>query len=397
MSGSLKRDEWETVRLGDVCDDKVEKLSSSSQGEIYYVDIASINNETKEIVSPQRIDSATAPSRAKQILKKNDVLVSTVRPNLNAVAIHEIDYDIPTIASTGFCVLRCHNSLDSHYTFYFCQSDYFIKSLVKVATGASYPAVRNSDVLGVKIPLPPLDVQRRIADTLDKVTELIDLRKKQLEKLDELVKARFVEMFGNPLDGTAKYPIHQVGEVAEAVDPQPSHRTPPIEEGGVPYVSIKDCDYKTGFIDFEGARKVSKTVLEEHLNRYILQDGDFIIGKIGTIGKPVFVPARNDYTLSANIVLVQPNSKLVSPCFLKYSFESDFVERQFTEAKNSTSQAAFGIQKVRAVEVMNPELDVQRDFERFVKQTNKAKVLIQQSLDTLETLKKSLMQEYFGQ
>ena len=195
--------------------------------------------------------------------------------------------------------------------------------------------------------------------------------------MDDLIKARFVELFGNPLDGTAKYPIHQVGEVANSVDTQPSHRTPPVEEGGIPYVSIKDCDYKTGKIDFEGARKVSPKVLEEHMNRYTLHDGDFVVGKIGTIGNPVFVPARNDYTLSANVVLVQPNSELVNPYFLKYSFESDFVERQFAEAKNSTSQAAFGIQKVRTVEVMNPDLDVQREFEIFVKQVNKSKFINQ--------------------
>lgn len=219
-----------------------------------------------------------------------------------------------------------------------------------------------------------IEKQREIVKILDKVTAILDNRKEELDKLDKLIKARFVEVFGNPLDGTAKYPIHQVGEVANSVDPQPSHRTPPVEEGGIPYVSIKDCDYKTGKIDFEGARKVSPKVLEEHMNRYTLHDGDFVVGKIGTIGNPVFVPARNDYTLSANVVLVQPNSELVSPYFLKYSFESDFVERQFDEAKNSTSQAAFGIQKVRTVEVMNPDLDVQREFEIFVKQVTKSKV-----------------------
>lgn len=222
-----------------------------------------------------------------------------------------------------------------------------------------------------------LEKQKEIVDTLSCLSGIINKRRDEIRLLDNFIKARFVELFGNPLDGTAKYPIHQVGEVANSVDPQPSHRTPPVEEGGIPYVSIKDCDYKTGKIDFEGARKVSPKVLEEHMNRYTLHDGDFVVGKIGTIGNPVFVPARNDYTLSANVVLVQPNSELVNPYFLKYSFESDFVERQFAEAKNSTSQAAFGIQKVRTVEVMNPDLDVQREFEIFVKQVNKSKVINQ--------------------
>ena len=245
--------------------------------------------------------------------------------------------------------------------------------LEKYFTGATIPHIYFKDYKNEEFNLDSLDRQKEIVSTLNKIEKVIESRTKELELLDELIRARFVELFGNPLDGTAKYPIHQVGEVANSVDPQPSHRTPPVEEGGIPYVSIKDCDYKTGKIDFEGARKVSLKVLEEHMNRYTLHDGDFVVGKIGTIGNPVFVPVRNDYTLSANVVLIQPNSELVSPYFLKYSFESDFVERQFAEAKNSTSQAAFGIQKVRTVEVMKPDLDVQREFEIFVKQVDKSK------------------------
>lgn len=243
--------------------------------------------------------------------------------------------------------------------------------------GATMKHIVKKDFDATLIPYPTLDKQAEIAANLNKVSSIIEAREQELQLLDNLIKARFVEMFGNPLDGTAKYPIHQVGNVAEAVDPQPSHRTPPVQEGGVPYISIKDCDYKTGKIDFEGARKVARKVLEEHLNRYTLHAGDFVIGKIGTIGNPVFIPARDDYTLSANVVLVQPNCEVVSPYFLKYSFESDFVERQFSEAKNSTSQAAFGIQKVRNVKVMNPDLDTQRAFEKFVKQVNKSKFINQ--------------------
>lgn len=270
--------------------------------------------------------------------------------------------------------------LNIRYFMYYLKSQDFKNQLSRQITGSAQLNFGPSHLKKMKFPLVGIGEQNDICCKLDKIVSIVEKRQEQLEKFDLLIKARFVELFGNPLDGTAKYPIHQVGEVANSVDPQPSHRTPPVEEGGIPYVSIKDCDYKTGKIDFEGARKVSPKVLEEHMNRYTLHDGDFVVGKIGTIGNPVFVPARNDYTLSANVVLIQPNSELVSPYFLKYSFESDFVERQFAEAKNSTSQAAFGIQKVRTVEVMNPDLDVQREFEIFVKQVDKTK-FVQNAID----------------
>lgn len=273
------------------------------------------------------------------------------------------------------------------------------KKLKNIEDKTSFVTVKHlsaRELSTIEFTMPEYEKQRKIADILVSIENIIEKKKQELEQLDTFVKSRFAEMFGNPLNGTAKYPIHQVGEVANSVDPQPSHRTPPVEEDGVPYVSIKDCDYKTGKIDFEGARKVSPKVLEEHLNRYTLHEGDFVIGKIGTIGNPVFIPARDDYTLSANIVLVQPNRELVSPYFLKYSFESDFVERQFAEAKNSTSQAAFGIQKVRTVKVMNPDLDVQNKFENFVQQVDKSKSKIQKSLEETQLLFDSLMQKYFG-
>ena len=262
--------------------------------------------------------------------------------------------------------------------------------------GATMKHIVKGDFDSTTIPFPSLAQQREIAHVLSTVLNMIKSRQRQLRTLDTLIKARFVEMFGDPLSGTDKWPIHTVGDVADSVDPQPSHRTPPVDEAGIPYVSIKDCDYKTGIIDFVNARKVGRNVLEEHLQRYELHEGDFIIGKIGTIGNPIFVPARKDYTLSANIVLIQPNKNRVSPYFLKYSFMSAYMDRQFEEAKNSTSQAAFGIQKVRAIKVMNPPIDMQYQFEAFAKQVDKSKAVVQAALDKAQLLFNSLMQQYFG-
>ena len=278
----------------------------------------------------------------------------------------------------------------------FFKSNSFQHSISYFAQGSTRTSVKFNKMRTIIINIPSIEKQKETVEIIKKISAIITHRRTQLEKLDLLVKARFVEMFGEPLLGTQKWEFQCVGDVADAIDPQPSHRTPPIDENGIPYISIKDCNYKIGTIDFDNARKVGKNVLEEHLNRYEIHDGDFIIGKIGTIGNPIFIPARKDYTLSANIVLVQPNTKIVSPYFLKYSFMSDYVERQFSKAKNSTSQAAFGIQKVRSISIMNPDYDVQMEFENFVKQVDKSKATVQKALDEAQLLFDSLMQEYFG-
>ena len=271
--------------------------------------------------------------------------------------------------------------------FYFMYAvEYNLDRMSLKTHGATMKHITKKDFDNVVIPYPDLDYQKEVAYRLTSLKGIIEKYQKQLDLLDELVKARFVEMFGNPVIGTEKWPIHTVDNVAEAVDPQPSHRTPPIDPDGIPYVSIKDCDLKSGNIDFKGARKVSKNVLEEHLKRYELHDGDFIIGKIGTVGNPIFVPQRRNYALSANVVLVQPNKSVVRPYFLKYSFESEFVERQFNEAKNSTSQAAFGIQKVRLIRVMNPSLNVQDEFEKFAIEIDKSRLLSNHSLFLIKSI-----------
>lgn len=287
--------------------------------------------------------------------------------------------------------------INTQYLLYYFRSKYFQRHLLEnVGARATIPGFNKTELKNALISIPDDSRQKYIADTLDRIEGIMQVRKIELQTLDDLIKARFVELFGDPLLGTEKWSIHTVGDVADSVDPQPSHRTPPIDENGIPYVSIKDCDYQTGIIDFEHARKVGRNVLKEHLQRYELHDGDFIIGKIGTIGNPIFVPARKDYTLSANIVLIQPDCKKVSPYFLKYSFMSAYMEKQFETAKNSTSQAAFGIQKVRSIKVMNPPIDIQYQFEDFAKRIDKTKTSVQKALDEAQFLFDSLMQKYFG-
>ena len=272
----------------------------------------------------------------------------------------------------------------------YCFMESYIDELRKQSIGGVIKYIKLKNLTDALIELPSIEVQRKIVNIIFKSKEIVRRKENEFELLDELVRARFVEMFGNPVIGTEKWPIHTVDNVAEAVDPQPSHRTPPIDPDGIPYVSIKDCDLKSGTIDFKGARKVSKNVLEEHLKRYELHDGDFIIGKIGTVGNPIFVPQRRNYALSANVVLVQPNKSVVRPYFLKYSFESEFVERQFNEAKNSTSQAAFGIQKVRLIRVMNPSLNVQDEFEKFAIEIDKSRLHEQLAVEYVKLLAKDL-------
>ncbi|WP_336650538.1 hypothetical protein [Kocuria rosea] len=138
---------------------------------ISYIDIASVNNRTKQIENPQLIISNEAPSRARQIVAANDVLVSTVRPGLNAVALVPESLNGAT-ASTGFTVLRPGPELDSELLFHYVQSNWFVNYLVNHATGASYPAVSDKIIKSCPIPKLPIDEQRRVARTLSTAADM---------------------------------------------------------------------------------------------------------------------------------------------------------------------------------------------------------------------------------
>lgn len=186
-------------------------------------------------------------------------------------------------------------------------------------------------------------------------------------------------MFGNFVYERDRWNVCTIGDVADTIDPQPSHRTPPISLDGIPYVGIAECNYSTRRIDFEKARKVGQNVLREHTERYTLDEGDFIIGKIGTIGKPFFIPIEQTYTLSANTVLIKPIKGKVVSQYLYAVFQSEYMDRIIDAEKKSTSQPAFGIQKVRRIEIPMPPLELQQQFAAFVAQTDKSK-----SFDDLE-------------
>lgn len=227
------------AKIGDVCAFKIDTLSAAYNGKIDYIDISAVDNREKKITQTAIVLAKDAPSRAKQLVEHGDVIVSLVRPNLNAVAIIEEQSQNLQVASTGYCVLRCNQMIYNRYLFYFCQSETFVNSMTAQATGASYPAVSNSIVKNCEIPLPERNKQKEIADILDKVTGLISLRKQQLAKLDELVKARFVEMFGDPVKNTMDWeikPLSELGELNRGVSKARPRNSPELLGGPYPLI-----------------------------------------------------------------------------------------------------------------------------------------------------------------
>ena len=383
------------AKLGDVCTIVSGTTPKSNcpeywDGDINWVTPAELNDDSDVIYESQRkITEQAVQNSSLKPFPAGTVLLSSRAP-IGKVAIAGVEM----YCNQGFKNLICSNRIYNRYLYHFLKNS--TEYLNSLGRGATFKEISKSIVENIEIPLPPLDEQRRISAVLDKVSGLIAKRREQLDKLDELVKARFVEMFGNFIFDRDRWEICKVGLVADTIDPQPSHRTPPVSTDGIPYIGIAECNYETWHIDFEKARKVGKNVLREHQERYTLDNGDFIIGKIGTIGKPFPIPAKQTYTLSANTILIKPIKNKVMPQFLFAVFQSEYMDRIIDAEKKSTSQPAFGIQKVRNIEMPLPPMKLQQGFSDFVEQLDKSQLTMQQSLDKLEVLNKAVMQQYFG-
>jgi type I restriction enzyme S subunit len=157
---------WAFAALGEVTESEVEQLAPHGSGDFTYVDISSVDNRAKGITQPKTLPVSEAPSRARQVLKAGDVLVSMTRPNLNAVAL------VPTslegaVGSTGFHVLRS-KWMAPEWLYYLVQTAGFVDSMSKLVLGVLYPAVRPKDIRAFGAPVPPVGEQRRIVAEVEK-------------------------------------------------------------------------------------------------------------------------------------------------------------------------------------------------------------------------------------
>ena len=356
------------VPIDTYCEKKIPTLQKTYDGLIDYVDISSVDNTEKKIISYQTIESTDAPSRAKQLLQKGDVLVSTVRPNLNAVAVVEEETENLMVGSTGYCVLRCKDNMDVRYLFNFCQSQYFVDDMSSQATGASYPAVSNGIVRSALIPCCSIEEQREIAEKMDTVSELLALRKQQLAELDELIKSRFIELFGDPIRNTQNRPTTDfinVVKMQRGFDLPVQDRQ---QDGDIPVFG------SNGALDRHNVAKV--------------QGGGVITGRSGTIGK-VYYTEGDYWPLNTSLFSVDMHGNDI--IYLAYLLQLYDLSR-FTEG---TGVPTLNRNKFHDKPIIDVPLNEQEQFAVFVKQTDKSKLAVQQSIAELEELKKSLMQQYF--
>lgn len=333
------------------------------------------------------------------ILQDGDILMSHINSekHLGKTAIYKKQKDEKIIHGMNLLCLRPDNSqILPEYAFYFLSSNDFLRQIPNITKKSVNQASFTVTALKkLSFAKRGIDEQKKIVCELDKVTDLIDKRKQQLEKLDELVKSRFIELFGDPLIEDDRYPRVPLGSLAEVGSSKRIFEKEYVSEG-IPFYRTKEIVELSKGNRITTELFITKERYDEIRSEYgVPQKGDLLISAVGTIGVIWIVDGKNDfYFKDGNLLRVSATEKFV-PEYLKHLLEA-LISAYKSEMSSGTAYAALTISALKEMMVYDVPHAEQNQFAAFVKQVDKSKFEIKQSLEKLELLKKALMQKYFG-
>ena len=274
--------------------------------------------------------------------------------------------------------------------------DEYVETLREQAIGGVIKYIKLGNLTEAPLPLYSLAEQQRIIQEVSKVTALISLRKKQLEKLDELVKSRFIELFGN-----GNYPSVKAEDVCDFIT---KGTTPPTgeiysdySEDRVPYLKVYNLSFAGELLFDNEPQFISKDIHNGKLSRSKVYPNDVLMNIVGPpLGKFSLVTDEyEEWNINQAIAIFRAKER-IEPKFLLVALMQPSVLRPFLNQAVGIRQLNLSLEQCRNLEFPLPPIDEQKKFAAFVAQTDKSKLAVQKSLEQLETLKKSLMQKYFG-
>ncbi len=354
------------------------------------VDVDHINDSDTEIV-----DYDGKPSRANLVVMAGDVLFAKMQGTKKTLLIDSVL--AKHIYSTGFCAVRAKKAiLTERCLYHILTSEMFLSQKDKNCSGATQIAITNAGLGKIVIHVPSVEEQNNIADQLDAVICIITKRQQELSALDILIKARFVDMFGDPDTNPMGWTEHPLSEMLSVLGGYAFKSEGFSEVDGIPVLRIGNIN--AGFF-----KPVNMVFWEENesLERYIMYPGDLVMSLTGTVGKDDYGNVcilGNDYD---KYYLNQRNAKLelkegLDKHYLSQMLRFEKIKKRLTGISRGVRQANISNKDILNLSVPIPPVDLQLQYAAFVAQVDKSKVAVQKALDEAQVLFDSLMQQYFG-
>ena len=289
------------------------------------------------------------------------------------------------------CYYLYNLKINTKYLFYNLKG--LQNELMALRTGVCMPNIKKTDLENFKITVVNSNVQQEIVSILDKINAIIDADKKQLELLDETVKSRFIEMFGDPILNDKDWQIKDLNEITDVRDG--THDSPKYYDDGYPFVTSKNL--VNGKIDFSSCQLICEEDYLHFNERSCVDDGDILMPMIGTIGGAIIVKKDRDFAIK-NVALIKFNkdNSIINRTFILNILNSDSMNEYFNNVKKGGTQNFISLGLIRKIPTVVPPIELQNEFDSFVEQIDQTKSSIQQHLTLMQELLDKKMEEFFG-
>ena len=328
----------------------------------------------------------------KVIVEKNDILLCKINPRINRVWVVQDESEKQNIASSEWIVIRTKKYNPEYLAWYF-QSPKFKQLMVSEVTGIGGSLTRAQPKRVANYPVPNIEREKQdeIVKRLNLLHDSIQKRKEEIQLFDELIKARFVEIFGDPKENPNNFMVSKLKDVSLKKLSYGSGASSTQYNGTVRYIRITD-------IKEDGSLNNEIKSPETIEDKYYLNDGDILFARTGaTVGKTYRYRKTDGKAIYAGyLIRMIPNIDKVLPDYVFYFTKTDYYKYFIKNTKRTVAQPNINSKEYGDLLICVPPLELQRQFVNFVNQVDKSKAAIQKSIDKTQMLFDSLMQEYFS-
>ncbi len=362
------------VILGDYVNIKTGKLDANASSEYGQFPFFTCSKE------PLKIDTYSYDCECVLVAGNGDLNVKYYNGKFDA---YQRTYIVESKNKQILYVPYLYNFLDS-----------YLETLRTQSIGGVIKYIKLGNLTDAQLPLPPLETQQKIADELDKITALIQKRKSQIEKLDLLTKAKFVEMFGDPVTNEMGWEKGTIRDIAKEVKYGTSK--PSVDGGKYPYLRMNNITYD-GHLDLTNLKYID--IDDKEYEKCVVRNGDILFNRTNSkelVGKTCVYNLDTEMIIAGYIIRVRVNEKVI-PLYLSAVLNSKYgKETLFDMCKAIVGQANINAQELQDIKILIPPLDLQNQFAQYVEKIEKIRYNMEKGLEQLEVLYKERMQEYFG-
>ena len=374
-------------KLSDLCDvvsggtPARSRIECWENGTIPWVKISDLSSKYIKGTEEKITETGLKESSAK-LLPRGTILFS-IFATLGATGI--LDIDASTNQAIAGLTVRDSRTIDPEYLYYYLLSK---KTYVNnIGRGVAQNNINLSILKSLEVPVPTVDEQRSIITILNKNDAIITGKRKVLKALNELVKARFVEMFGNEKN------LMPISDICSIIT-DGTHQPPKFRDTGIPFIFVSNI---TGDkVTYDAEKFIDQDTYDELIKRTPIEIGDVLLSTVGSYGHPAVVKSNKKFLFQRHIAYLKPRREIIDSDYLHGAILSPDAQRQIEEGVKGIAQKTLNLSEIKKMRIPVPDMNKQKEFATFSAQVDKSKAAVQKSLDETQLLFNSLMQKYFG-